>query len=79
MTIVEWCTMGQDLLAVVLGGRGSPDSEISLKKASFELRKTLARAKGQVGCASATLHTYLVCLPAFHTSSVDPSISLFFY
>lgn len=58
---------GQDILA------WGADSEISLKKALFELRETLARAKCLVARVSAALHTYPVGWPACH-----PSIDLFF-
>ena len=44
-------------------------SEIPLKKASFELRETLARAKCQVEGVSAALHTYPVDWAACHPSS----------
>lgn len=61
---------GQDIVAVSTWGA---DSEISLKKALFELRETLARAKCLVAHVSAALHTYPVGRPACH-----PSIDLFF-
>ena len=41
-------------------------SESSLKKASFELRETLARAKCQVEGVSTALHTYPVDRAACH-------------
>ena len=49
-------------------------SKISLKKASFELREIIARAKCQVEGVPAALHTYPVGRPACH-----PSGNLLFY